>query len=362
MEPVVVVEGGRLLPRVLEEPAVFAVVIGSTRTSTIPGISIAGPSPEGTLLTPTLDIEYLLSGRPRTLDVIPVTPEGIPTPAVITRAATRLAWDVQLLAVDAGVHAPPRVPVAVLPSRREGGRIDVEPGLDAETARAIYGEARLLGSILGRRRVLVLGESIPGGTTTALAILEALGIEAAGRVSSSAPRNPSDLKARVAAAAAERAKAHRDPLEKAASAGDPVHIALAGMTQGALEAGAKAVVLAGGTQMAAVLALLRSQGVGPSRLAVVTTRWVHEDPGSDWLGLVEEAMPGVEAGYVPLDFTGAPWPGLRAYEEGYAKEGVGAGGASGLAAVRAGLERLVEEVYREYHSLVGEGLGGEDRG
>ena len=112
--------------------------------------------------------------------------------------------------------------------------------------------------------------------------------------------------------------------------------------------------------MAAVLALLSRLGAEPRRLAVVTTRWVYEDPQSDWHGLVQEAMPGVEAGYVPLDFADAPWPGLRAYEEGYAKEGVGAGGAAALAAARAGVPRVVEEVYREYAGLVG--AGGEGRG
>ncbi|GBF09171.1 hypothetical protein apy_08960 [Aeropyrum pernix] len=100
---------------------VMAVVYGSTRTSTIPGISIAGPSPEATLYTPTLDIEYLVAGRSLTLDVVPVSPEGVPTPAVITRAVAR-AFNIPLLPVDAGSWTEARVPHAKLPSRVAGGR------------------------------------------------------------------------------------------------------------------------------------------------------------------------------------------------------------------------------------------------
>jgi len=352
-EPVIVVEGGRILPHTLSEDSpVLAVVIGSTRTSTIPGISIAGPTPEATLLTPTLDVEYVATGKPRTLDVVPVTPDGIPTPALITRASLGIAWDAILTIVDAGAYKPPLIPHTALPSRTVGGRIDVEPGLEPARAKALFEEARVQGRLLGRKRVVMVGESIPGGTTTALAILLALGVDAEGKVSSSGPENPHELKAGVARRAAERASRAGSPIEAAALAGDPVHIAIAGLVQGALEAPARTVILAGGTQMAAPLAILSRLGVGPGRLAVVTTRWVLEDPQSDWRGLVQEAMPGVEMGAVMLDFSRAPHEGLRAYERGYAKEGVAAGGSAALAAMRAGLDRVHEQVYMEYWRLV----------
>ena len=40
---------------------------------------------------------------------------------------------------------------------------------------------------------LVIGESIPGGTTTALGVLSALGVKAEGKVSSTLPENPHSL-------------------------------------------------------------------------------------------------------------------------------------------------------------------------
>jgi len=359
--PVEIVRGGRLLPQALATPnPVFAVVIGSTRTSTIPGISIAGPTPEATLLTPTLDVEYLLEGKGLTLDVVPVSPQGVPTPALITRASLTLAWDAQPLVIDAGAHTPPKTPHTRLPSRTVGGRIDEEPGLDPDRGRALYAEARSLGRRIGRGRVLVVGESIPGGTTTALAIIAALGyVEDGleGKVSSSAPENPAGLKARVVQAALRRLgeASPGDPVGAASLVGDPVHVAIAGLAHGALEAPARAVILAGGTQMIAPLAILARLGVlrgeAARRIANVTTRWIHDDPSSDWAGLLARVAPDVEAGYVNLDLSRSAFPGLRMYEEGYAKEGVGAGGAAALAAVRAGLEAVALQVDYEYWRL-----------
>ncbi len=66
----------------------FYSFIGSTKTSTIPGIGIAGPSPEATLLTPSLDSEYFIKGRVVSFDVIPMTPDAIPAPAVVSNTTT----------------------------------------------------------------------------------------------------------------------------------------------------------------------------------------------------------------------------------------------------------------------------------
>ncbi len=326
----------------------FLVVVGSSRVSTIPGLSIAGPSPEATLLTPTLDAEYLLAGRPVTLDVIPVSPEGLPTPALITRAVLSALRDVQLGVVDAGCSRAPRVPHVALPSRRMGGRIDVEPGLPSGVAEALFREARLLGSTVARGLdAILLGESIPGGTTLAAAILEALGYRGLGRVSSSSRSNPHSLRERVVRAALARLEGRESLWERLGEVGDPVHVSLAGLAAGALEAGAR-VVLAGGTQMAAVLAILSRLGV-KGGVAVATTPWIMRDETSDLPGLVRDVAPWAPVLYAEFSLASSRFPGLRAYDEGWVKEGVGAGGALVLAAAR-GLEprdvlRLVEEEY-----------------
>ncbi|MEM3511163.1 MAG: hypothetical protein QXY80_00740, partial [Candidatus Jordarchaeales archaeon] len=77
--------GAREFLRELEgkEP-VFVCVIGNTETAKIPGISAAGKNPELTDYTPAADVELLFYGECRCIDGVPVTPEGIPTPALIT--------------------------------------------------------------------------------------------------------------------------------------------------------------------------------------------------------------------------------------------------------------------------------------
>jgi NaMN:DMB phosphoribosyltransferase len=96
------------------------------------------------------------------------------------------------------------------------------------------------------------------------------------------------------------------------------------------------VMLAGGSQMAAVLAL--ALALAPEELrprlaattAVVTTAWVACEPHSDLPLLLRRV--GERWGLEPLGFAaslrfhGPLHPALADYERGYVKEGVGAGG------------------------------------
>lgn len=302
-------------------PSLFVVVVGTTDVSLIPGISVAGASPELTHLTPALDVEYLVAGRPLTLDVIPVTPQGIPTPALVTRA---VAYDVPKLVINAGSRWAPKVPYVEL-GGEPGRDIRFFPAISREAAENIVQRGRVLGRELGRLGVVYIGESIPGGTTTAMAILVALGYDAWGRTSSASPNNPKELKAAVVKKALERAGRPLDPLEAARQVGDPVHIALAAVALGVAEGGGTPV-LAGGTQMAAAAALYKALGGDISKVHLATTRWIAEDKNADFWGLVEEV--GVKNVHVAnVSFAASRHPGLRAYEEGYVKEGVGMGGA-----------------------------------
>ena len=322
----------------------MTVVVGTTDVSLIPGISVAGPSPEATHYTPALDVEYLLTGRPMTLDVVPATPEGIPTPALVTRA---LAGDVPKLVVNAGARVQPQVPQVVLGGAPGG---DIRKGaLPRDAAERIVKNGVVLGRQLAGLGRVVLGESIPGGTTTAMAILVALGYDAWGRTSSAAPTNPKELKIAVVREAVSRLRPPVDALTAASEVGDPVHLAVAAIALGVVEAGGE-VLLAGGTQMAAAAALFKALGGDPRRLAVVTTRWIAEDRSADFMGLMEEV--GVGRVYLSTSsFAGSRCRGLRAYEAGYVKEGVAMGYALWRAeAAGADVVRKVEE---EYQRVVG---------
>jgi len=131
-------------------------VIGSTKTSTIPGISVAGATPEATLFTPALDVEYLVLGRTVSMDGIPVTPEGIPTPAVLTRAVLRLSG-IPFAVVDSGSYLEPKVPRIVLPSRTPGERIDRKMALREGTAEKLYEEGRILARSLSSTAIISQG-------------------------------------------------------------------------------------------------------------------------------------------------------------------------------------------------------------
>ncbi len=331
--------------------------IGSTKTSTIPGVSVAGATPELTLHTPAVDVEYLFHGRPLSTDQIPVTPEGIPTPALITRAALESS-DIPFIVVDAGSYIEPKIPHIDLPSKTVGERIDLGKALPYDTAKSLFDESKALARKLASLvKLIILGESIPGGTTTALGVLVGLGYEAWGMVSSAAPKNPQDLKQRIVREGLERSSKlpTDDPFEAVASLGDPLHVSMAGFLAGAVERDAK-VMLAGGTQMAAVLAIAKHANIPlEGRVMIGTTRWLISDNSSDLIGLVKMICPSIPVVACDLDFSNAPHEGLRYYEEGYVKEGVGAGGTSIAATIIKGVirEKLLNSIYEEYERLVG---------
>jgi len=93
------------------------------------------------------------------------------------------------------------------------------------------------------------------------------------------------------------------------------------------------VLLAGGTQMLAVYALMRSlmDNLGLTgnleEVVVGTTRWVAEDKTGDTVGLAK-LIGNIPLCATQLDFTNSSYPSLRAYEQGFVKEGVGAGGSA----------------------------------
>lgn len=353
-----VVRGEEFFQEIAGMQKIFMVFIASTKTSTIKGISIAGPTPLATLYTPALDVEYLVAGKPLTMDVIPVTPDGIPTPAMVTKAVLSLTGT-PILVVDAGSYVAPRIPHIVLPSRRVGDRVDTGKALMPGTARLLFQEARLLGERIGARGLaFFVGESMPGGTTTAMAIMEALGYRARGRVSSASPENPHSLKTRIVETGLEKAGIRRstnvDVYEAVDAVGDPLHISIAGFAAGAVERGAK-IILSGGTQMCAVLAILSKLGLlDRESIGVATTRWILEDPSSDFIGLLTETGGGIPLAVARISLAEAPYPGLRRYEEGYVKEGVGMGGALVLAGLEGRSDReLLDAIYREYERITG---------
>ncbi|WP_232700787.1 nicotinate-nucleotide--dimethylbenzimidazole phosphoribosyltransferase [Halobacterium wangiae] len=305
----------------------FVLVAGSTRTASIDGISAAGADPALMAHTPSADAEILTYGRPVRAPVVPVSPTGCPTPAVVTRAVReRVGFDV--VVVDGGLSEPvgaPTVDAGASPGRDVRSEVAVP---DAEDA---FSSARRLGRDLPADR-LVVAETIPGGTTTAMGVLAALGERRA--VSSSLPENPVAQKRAVvedglAASGLAAGDLAGCPVEAVRQMGDPVLGVVAGIAAGALDAGTE-TLLAGGTQLAAAGALVRHSG-RDAPLALATTSFVAADDSAAVRGIAADndldvtvTDPGFEAR--------ADHPAMAAYLAGEAKEGVGMGGALALAA------------------------------
>lgn len=308
----------------------FVCVISYTATCEIPGLTIAGANPELVKYTSPADAEFLYYGKCMCINGVPATPDGKPTPALVSRTALAMG-ELPVLVVDAGVKVKPSIP-AISFGLEPGGNIAKGDAMQVADARRAFEYGKVIGRELARASDLVtIGESIPGGTTTALAVLSALGVDAEFRVSSSMPENPHKLKNKVAEIARERSGIRSGskipPYDAIAKLGDPMMPSVAGIASGALAGGSR-VMLAGGTQMAAVLVLLKRLEVPLDRICIGTTSYLIQDSTSDLEGMVKEISDTVPVLSCDLHLGESSKPGLRAFAEGFVKEGVGAGGAS----------------------------------
>lgn len=324
---------GDYLEGVLDRESLFICAVATTETSRIPGITGAGAGPDLTEYTPAADVELIVHDAPRCLPEIPQTiveGESAPTPAVITKASLELA-EVPFMVADAGASVKPDVPYININSGHGG---DIRTGRAVDNPERIYERGVMVGRTLSKlTEHLVVGESTPAGTTTALGVLTALGYDADFRVSASLPENPHNLKRDVVMeglrnAGLKKGDCREDPFRAVAAVGDPMIPAVAGMCMGS----SVPVTLAGGTQMTAVCALMKA--IDPafdfSGTAIATTIFVAEDETSD-INRIADQIGEIDIYAVDPGFERASHRGLHEYLNGSVKEGVGAGGAMLLA-------------------------------
>jgi uncharacterized protein (TIGR00303 family) len=298
----------------------FALILANSLVSTIPGISGAGESPKKSLLVPSLDAELIINGKLSSKGVTPNTPTGCPTPAILTLAMMDLVG-MHPLMIAAGVGSEITVPYINL-----GGKIGGDPryGNAVPEAQILYKRGVIVGEYLSQIcDMLILGECLPGGTTTALCILRALGYAA--KVSSCMVNNPVTQKEQIAEEALARVASAKVvfPLDIVAMIGDPMVPVAAGIAEGY----SGKLFLAGGTPMLAVAAVIRA--LENSVPDVVTTSYVCNDLTATFRETA--AAIGCNAYYVDPEFDTFEHAGLARYAEGEIKEGSGAGGAMFLA-------------------------------
>lgn len=314
------------------DKSVFIFVVSYTDTSTIPGLTVAGANPELIKYTPPADAEYIHYGKCKSITAIPATPDGKPTPAIITKTALDIS-NIPIYVVDSGSAIKPILPYVNINSPIGRNILD-EPGLAYQKVLDNYE----MGNILGRQMskinsTIILGESIPGGTTTALGVMQAMGIDAFDRVSSSMPDNPSGLKNKVIELALARSglksgECSSEPFKAISNLGDPMMPTVAGIADGVISSG-KRVILAGGTQMCCILTIMKALHLNlKEKVCIGTTSYLYNDESSDILGLMDQIDEEVPIFNIDLALNRSTKRGLQAYAHGFVKEGAGAGGTA----------------------------------
>ncbi|AKG23591.1 nicotinate mononucleotide-dependent phosphoribosyltransferase CobT [Calothrix sp. 336/3] len=334
---------------------IFACVLGFTATALIPGISAAGLTPEDRKYTAIADAEFLYYGanhQPK-YPLPPLTAGA--SPVLISRAVVE-GCQIPLHIFNAGLPQAPNLPVIDL-----GGNpaecLTTAAAMPIATVEQLFTQGMLWGERLSqniRNGYLVIGECVVGGTTTALGILTGLGIDAKDKVNSSHAECNHSQKWTVVQQGL--AKIHHlnttpNPLQLVAAVGDPMQVVVAGMAIAASRS--CGVMLAGGTQMLAVYALASAIADffhlpwQPTAIAIGTTRWVAADSRGNTAKLADSigqyclnlhiSPPTLLA--TQLSFAQSQYPQLSAYEAGFVKEGMGAGGAAITASLSYGWQQ-----------------------
>jgi len=322
--------GDDWIQKYLGKKPLFTCVLGFTATGLIEGISAAGATPEARKFTAIADAEFLVMGKATQFPLPPLV-AGV-SPVFISKAILSVL-EIPILVFDAGLPIPPTVEHISL-GDAIAACMSTGKALPIEVVKKLFDQGLSWGEKLSQQAdYLILSECVVGGTTTALALLTALGYEAKNRVNSSLAVCNHQQKWQLVQQGLtgfDLAQLKLDPLACVAAVGDPMQIVVAGM---AIAASRKVgVMLAGGTQMLAVYGLIKSLtknkkiDFNKQNIIVGTTRWVAEDSTGDTLGLAKEIDVPLLA--TKLSFANSVYPQLQAYEKGFVKEGVGAGGTA----------------------------------
>jgi len=297
-----------------------------TRTCEIDGITQAG-IPGKIPLTPTLDAEFITNEQVFSMPELAETPTGVPTPALITRATHNLIPFSNIEVLNLGL--------ASIPQKTPLQNFNITPSDSVATGANIDAkEVFAKGMKAGREyelkgNYLILGESTPSGTTTATTTTLALGYDCKNDFSSSFLNVPSSIREQTITKALSLINDEMSIWEKLSHVSDNMLIFTAGFI---MEASKRFhIVLAGGTQMAACLLVadaLREDvlmRVKSDNITLATTMWVAEDKNSDIKHLLSLLSYTPHAIYTSFSFAKTEIPILKKYDDGEAKEGVGAG-------------------------------------
>ena len=333
----------------------FVLVIGATATSLIPGISAAGRNTEELKLTPALDAEYLVLIQEKFNKKIPVSPSGIPSPVILTKAVLKLLG-IDIVVIDAGAYIKPEC---------EHISLNMGPGECISTGNSLgpiktkfllqKGE-KFSQNLKSKYDYVIVGECIPGGTTTGLSLLASLGIDAFDLTSSSSPEGNHFIKNFTVKEAlmnhvSKFSDIKNNPVKALEYFGDPVQAFITGFLKGTQKENLP-VLLAGGSQMIAIYYLTKLMLEHSLYETVIgSTSWVANDKNAKVKRLCE--LTDAPFMFSNVSFSSSQFDGLKAYEEGHIKEGVGAGGMMIAANLykNFSLDEIFNAIETEYQSV-----------
>jgi len=314
-------------------------VIAGTNTSQISGISAAGTNAKSRRTTALADAEFLLNGPSKDhIYKLPLLNAGV-TPALISFVCSRLIKAYPVV-VPLGVGIKPYFNHLVVEDSNLGPSNCLTSGKSMPKERVLNLYKRGLTIGKSSKQPVFISESVPGGTTTAQAVMEAFGLQVSNLVGSSLFKAPRELRRKVVQKGILNAnlKTNFDSFDVVASVGDPFQAFSMGLLIGARLAN-QPVILSGGSQMIAVILLVlefldvTNKDNFIENVFIATTGWLVKDNSMiNLLDLVNEKYDVNLLGLAsPLNFTSSKYKELKDYELGHVKEGVGAGGMSILA-------------------------------
>ena len=347
----------------------FFLILAGSQTAEIEGISAAGSSAASRRYTAVADAELLLKGPnfPKRWPLPPL-PAGI-SPALISFVASNFL-KIKPKIITAGLLQTPPFPYVSLESPDMGPARCLSSGNAMERTRV-----RLLldgGFKIGRKlkSSLLITECVPGGTSTAFAVLSGLGINVNGLISGSHRTPPSELKKQLVRDGLQAAKLKENPssVDLMSAVGDPFQPIAVGLLMGAIES-RQEILLGGGCQMLAVLALAlneieaESRAEFVSKILIGTTAWLVDESLSSagnrhtFVHLMNHVANHFKVNFLGLAsgyrFKESKQKVLRDYEIGYVKEGVGAGALSLLAQIKGLTQKeMIERCDTEVDNLI----------
>ncbi len=321
---------------------IFYLVIAGTETSQIEGISAAGINAKARRKTALADAEFLLFGASKKNKYkLPFLNAGV-TPALISYVCSKLI-SASPIVVPLGIKEKPYFSHLFVENNSLGPAKCLTTGnsMKKERVLSLYTKGLEIGK--STTQPIFISECVPGGTTTAQAVMEAFGLNVNNLIGSSLINAPRNLKTKVINVGLSNANLNNnfDSIDVISSVGDPFQAFSMGLLIGARLAN-QSVVLAGGSQMLAVI-LLALEFIDSKKkqkfidfVFIATTGWLIKDNLlSDLLDLIAEKHSVNLLGLAStLNFKSSKYKELSDYEIGYVKEGVGAGGMSILACLK----------------------------